>query len=112
MDVLFDGNDRRGHERFECRAMVQYFIKKHSMRYMDCELVDVSRSGMGIIVPGAENAAAEGMEVSLEITMPGSLEQVTVRGTIQWVRRGERMQAGIRFEHLLDQELMARLIAC
>jgi len=111
VDSFFDSDDRRGHERFHSHAMVQYFIKKHSLRYMDCGLVDVSRSGMSILVPGPENLA-EGMEVSLEITMPGSLEQITLRGTVQWMQPGERIRAGIRFESLLDPATMTRLLAC
>jgi len=110
MDAFLEGNDRRSHERFDSRAMVQYFLKQHSLRYMDCDLLDVSRSGMGVLLPGSEDVA-EGMEVSLEITMPGSLEQQTVRGTIQWVQRGENIRAGIRFENLLAPEAMARLLA-
>jgi len=111
MDFFLESNDRRGHERFECRAMVQYFIKKHSLRYMDCELVDVSRSGMGICIALPEDIEP-GMEVSLEITIPGSLEQVTVRGTIQWCQRAARIRAGVRFANLIEPELITRLIAC
>jgi len=111
MDSFFHKNDRRGKDRFQANTMVQYFIRKHSLRYMDCELVDVSRSGMGISIPGSEHVDA-GMDLSLEITVPGSLEQITVRGTVQWCQPGERIRAGVRFESLLDPELMTRLIAC
>ncbi len=111
MDSFFDSNDRRGHERFKCRAIVQYFIKAHSLRYMDCELVDVSRSGMGIRVPGSEKIA-ENLEIMLEITLPGSLEQLTLRGSIRWFQSGERIRAGIRFDSLLDSEILTRLLAC
>ena len=67
------------------------------MRYMDCELVDVSRSGMAIRVPASETVAS-GMEVSLEITLPGSLDQITVRGTVAWFLSGKTVLVGIRFE--------------
>ena len=42
MDSFFHKNDRRGKDRFQANTMVQYFIKKRSVRYMDCDLVDVS----------------------------------------------------------------------
>ena len=111
MDFFLDGNNRRSHERFQSNAMVQYFFKKSSMRYMDCELVDVSRSGMAIRVPASESVDS-GMEVSLEITLPGSLDQITVRGTVAWFLSGETTLTGIRFESLIEPELLTRLIAC
>ena len=111
MDFFLDGNNRRSHERFQSNAMVQYFFKKSSMRYMDCELVDVSRSGMAIRVPGSESVAS-GMEVSLEITLPGSLDQITVRGTVVWFLSGEKTLTGIRFESLIEPEVLTRLIVC
>jgi len=111
MDFFLDGNNRRSHERFQSNAMVQYFFKKSSMRYMDCDLVDVSRSGMAIRVPASE-AVASGMEVSLEITLPGSLDQITVRGTVVWFLGGETTLTGIRFESLIEPELLTRLIVC
>lgn len=111
MDSFFEGNDRRSHERFHSNALVQYFIKKHSLRYMDCTLVDVSRSGMGIVIRAPEQVA-EGLEISLEITLPGSIEQITVNGTIQWFQGEADIRAGVRFTQLLDPELMTRLLAC
>jgi PilZ domain len=111
VDFFLDGNKRRSHERFESNAMVQYFFKKSSMRYMDCELVNVSRSGMAIRVPASESVDS-GMEVSLEITLPGSLDQITVRGTVAWFLSEETILAGIRFERLIEPEVLTRLIAC
>jgi hypothetical protein len=111
MDSFFDSTDRRSHERVQSNARVQYFIKKHSLRYMDCEMVDVSRSGMGVRIPASETVEPD-MEVLLEITLPGSLEQVTLRGTILWLQRSESIRAGIRFDALLEPELLTRLMAC
>ena len=111
MDFFLDGNNRRSHERFQSIAMVRYFFKKSSMRYMDCDLVDVSRGGMAIRVPASESVAS-GMEVLLEITLPGSLDQITVRGTVAWFRSGENTLTGIRFESLIEPELLTRLIVC
>ena len=71
MDSFLDSKDRRDHERFESSAMVQYFFKKSSQRFMDCEVVDVSRSGIAIRVPTSEDVFL-GMDVVLEITLPGS----------------------------------------
>ncbi len=112
MDSFFASTDRRSHERVQSNARIQYFIKKNSLRYMDCEMVDVSRSGMGVRIPASEETVEPDMEVLLEITLPGSLEQVQVRGIILWLQRSESIRAGIRFDALLEPELLTRLMAC
>ena len=111
MDSSLDGSDRREHERFESSAMVQYFFKKISLRFMDCELVDVSRSGVAIRVPVSEDVFF-GMDAFLEITLPGSLDHITVKGTIAWSQSTETGLVGIRFESLIGQEIFTRLLAC
>ncbi len=111
MDSSLDGIDRRDHERFDSSAMVQYFFKKSSQRFMECELVDVSRSGVAIRVPVSEDVFF-GMDALLEITLPGSLDHITVKGTIAWSQSTETGLVGIRFESLLTPEVLTRLIVC
>jgi len=111
MDSFPDSKDRRDHERFESNAMVQYFFKKRSQRFMECELVDVSRSGIAIRVPVSEDVFV-GMDVVLEITFPGSLDHITVKGLITWSQSTETGLVGIKFESLMAQENLTRLIAC
>ncbi len=109
MDAFFNRDDRRAKDRFQASTMVQYFIKKRSLRYMDCELVDVSRSGIAIRVPLSEDIT-QGMDVSLEITVPGSLDQMTVSGRIHRVQRGQSILAGIKFDSALEQDVLDRLV--
>jgi len=109
MDVFFNKDDRRSKDRFQANTMVQYFIKRRSLRYMDCELVDVSRSGIAIRVPLSEDIIA-GMDVSLEIAVPGSLEQMTLTGRVHRVQRGEKILVGIKFDVPLEQGVLDRLI--
>ena len=111
MDSFLGGNDRRGHERFATNAMAQYFIKDTSMRYMDCELANVSRSGIAIRVSGSENIDS-GMEILLEITLPGSLDQINIAGIIEWFQGGESILVGIKFDRLMAPEVLTRLIVC
>lgn len=111
MDSSFDNDDRRDYERFESSAMVQYFFKKRSQRFMECDLVDVSRSGIAIRVPESEDVFF-GMDVVLEITLPRSLDHITVSGTIKWSQSTETGLVGIRFDNLLTPEVLTRLIAC
>jgi hypothetical protein len=109
MDFFLDGNNRRSYERFQSNAMVQYFFKKRSVRYMDCDLVNASRNGIAIRIPATEDIAV-GMDVSLEISVPGSLDQVTVSGRIHRVQRGEKTLAGIKFDIPLERHVLDRLI--
>jgi len=112
MDSFFNKNDRRASDRFHANTMVQYFIKKRSMRYMDCELVDVSASGIAITisVPASEDVAP-GLDISLEISVTGSLDQLTVTGRINRVQRGERLFIAIKFDTPLAQDVIGRLLA-
>jgi len=110
VDSISDNIDRRDHERFKSSARVQYFFKKRSLRYMDCELIDVSRSGIAIQVAVSEEVFF-GMDVMLEITLPGSLDLVTVSGTIKWSQSTETGLVGIRFDDLLTPEVLTRLIS-
>jgi len=109
MDDFFSREDRRAKDRFQARTMVQYFLKNRSLRYMDCDLVDVSRSGIAIRVPLTEDIIP-GMDVSLEIAVPGSLAQMTVAGRIHRVQRGRKILAGIKFDIPLEQDVLDRLI--
>jgi len=110
MDSFFNKNDRRANDRFQANTMVQYFIKKRSARYMDCDLADVSRNGIAIRVPTSEDIVA-GMDVSLEISVTGSLDQLTVTGRIKRVQRAERLFVAIKFDVPLAQDVIGRLLA-
>jgi hypothetical protein len=110
VDSISENIDRRDHERFVSKARVQYFFKKRSQRFMECELVDVSRSGIAIRVPVSEDVFV-GMDVVFEITLPGSLDHITVKGLIAWSQSTETGLVGVRFENLLTPEIMIRLLA-
>jgi len=109
MDFFADTNERRAYVRFRSNTMVQYFIKKRSMRYMDCSLIDVSRNGIGIRISASEDIAS-GMDISLEITVPGSLDRMTLSGRVHRVQHDETILAGIKFDIPLEQAVLAKLI--
>ena len=50
------------------------------------------------------------MDVSLEISVPGSLDQMTVSGRVHRVQRGEKILAGIKFDIPLEEHVLDRLI--
>jgi hypothetical protein len=109
MDGFFYKDDRRAKDRFPANTMVQYFIKKRSQRYMDCELVNVSCVGIAIRVPISEDIVT-GMDISLEISVTGSLDRMTVSGRVHRVQRGEKMLVGIKFDIPLTQDVIDKLI--
>jgi hypothetical protein len=109
VDSISENIDRRDHERFVSKARVQYFFKKRSQRFMECELVDVSCVGIAIRVPISEDIVT-GMDISLEISVTGSLDRMTVSGRVHRVERGEKMLVGIKFDIPLTQDVLDKLI--
>ena len=109
MDSFFNKDDRRAKDRFQANTMVQYFVKKRSLRYMDCDLENVSCSGIAIRVPVSEDIVS-GMDVSLEISVTGSLDRMTVSGRVHRAQRGEKMLVGIKFDIPLTQDVLDKLI--
>lgn len=103
--------DRRGKDRFSADLQVQYFIKKQSMRYQDCQLIDISRSGIAVELP-PEETLSFGAEISLEMIIPGSFEQITLKGTITRINQeGDKNIAGIKFAEMLAPATFNKIIA-
>jgi hypothetical protein len=72
----------------------------------------VSRNGIAITIsiPPSEDVEI-GMDISLEISVTGSLDQLTVSGRINRVQRGERIFVAIKFDVPLEQDVLDRLVA-
>lgn len=103
--------NRRGCSRENTRLPAQYFIKNRSVRYLDCTIVNLSRSGAGILFPSGE-ALEKGAPVFLDVVVPKSFEQLTLRGEIQRARaEGAQQFGGVKFDAKLPHDLFARLVA-
>ena len=102
--------NRRGWHRESVRLSAQYFIKKQSARYMECMIVNLSRSGAGVLFP-AEETLDKGAAVFLDVVVPKSLEQLTVRGEIKrCYSDGGKLYGGIKFDALLPEDIFAKLV--
>jgi hypothetical protein len=102
--------NRRGCRRENANLPAQYFIKKQSARYMDCTIVNLSRSGAGVLFP-AEETLDKGAAVFLDVVLPKSFEQVTLRGEIKRnYPQGGKLYGGIKFDLLLAEDMFAKLV--
>lgn len=102
--------NRRGCSRESIRLPAQYFIKNQSARYMDCTIVNLSRSGAGVLFPAGE-ALDKGAPVFLDIVVPKSFEQLTLRGEIKRTYREESRQfGGIKFDANLPKDLFTKIV--
>jgi hypothetical protein len=92
------------------RIPVQYFIKGESTRYKEGTIIDVSRSGAGVLFPLNEPLTI-GAQVFLELFVPKTLEQVSLKGEVKTShKRGDSLIGGINFISLLPEDLLAKLL--
>jgi hypothetical protein len=102
--------NRRHYRRENANLPAQYFIKKQSARYQQCTIVNLSRSGAGVLFPPRENLPT-GAPVFLDVAVPKSFEQLTLRGEIKRnYRQGGDLYGGIKFEALLPESVFSRLV--
>ncbi|MFC1591590.1 PilZ domain-containing protein [Thermodesulfobacteriota bacterium] len=102
--------NRRGKDRFRADLRVQYFIKNQSMRYQDCGVIDISRTGIALEFPANEELNPDA-DIFLEITVPGSFDQLTVPGIIKRIQRGGGQNiGGVKFIEILDPMTFSKLI--
>jgi hypothetical protein len=81
------------------------------MRYQDCRLVDISRSGIAVEMPPGEQLSF-GAVVSIEMIIPGSFEQLTMKGTITRIdQKDDKNTAGIKFSEMLAPATFNKIIA-
>ena len=102
-------HDRRGKSRIRTDITARYFIKGYSLRYQECQIIDLSRSGAAVKFPG-EKDLKYGREVFIEILVPGSLQQLNLQGRIKRTEGEEEKNiGGIRFNALLDEMILEKL---
>jgi len=103
--------NRRASRRENANLPAQYFIKKQSARYMDCTIVNLSRSGAGVLFPAGETLD-KGAPVFLDVVVPKSFEQLTLRGEIKRnYHEGSKLFGGIKFDSLLPEDMFIKLVA-
>ncbi len=101
--------NRRKWSRETVRIPVQYFIKGESTRYKEGTIINLSRSGAGVLFPLNEPLTI-GAQVFLELFVPKTLEQLSLKGEAKTIyKHGDSLIGGIHFISLLPEELFAKL---
>lgn len=101
--------NRRKWPRQPVLLPAQYFIKNQSPKYQDCTVINLSRNGAAVLFPTFEFLRAKG-EVFLEVIVPKSFQQLTLRGELKTrLRNSTGLIGGIQFVSPLREELFSRL---
>ena len=101
--------ERRKSTRFSTELKSRYFIKETKKGWEECTLVDVSREGVRISLHTSEKISA-GLNVTLEVIVPGELDPLILKGNLKWVQERENVFiAGIELARTLDEVTFAKL---
>ncbi len=101
--------NRRDQDRYQREITAQYFLKKHSMRYQDCTVADISRTGAKVKLPGYEKPPA-GSIILLEIIAAPDGDQINIAGVIKWhVQQGSGTLCGVQFNQRLSANIYAKI---
>jgi c-di-GMP-binding flagellar brake protein YcgR len=102
--------NRRKWGRESVQIPVQYFVKGESTRYKEGTIINLSRSGVGVLFPPNEPLTL-GAQVFLELFVPKTLEQLSLKGEIKTRhKRGDSLIGGIHFISLLPEDLFIKLL--
>lgn len=106
-DETVDGEnqkeEQRLHIRFSTNLNARYFVKGLAKSWGKCTIFDVSRHGMGVRFQTSETIPM-GSTINLEITVPSELEPMSVRGTLKWIKPGDKgYLGGIELIEVLDE---------
>jgi hypothetical protein len=101
--------NRRGKFRAKTRLNAQYFIKKQSAHYLDCQIVNLSRTGAAVSLPLAEKLQS-GVIMFLDIYIPKTLMHVSAQAEIKRVEQREtEIICGVKFTELISQSVFEQL---
>jgi hypothetical protein len=102
--------NRRGKDRIKTTLNAQYFIKKQSTQYLDCKVVNLSRTGAAVSVPIDEKLEC-GTIMFIDIYIPKTLLHVSAQAEIKRVERHDKeLISGIKFTELISQPMFEQLI--
>ncbi len=102
--------NRRSKDRVKTKLNAQYFIKKKSAQYLECRVVDLSRTGAGVSIPPNERPEC-GNIMFIDIYIPKTLSRVSMQGEIKRIEKREKeLICGIKFSEMVTQAVFAQLI--
>ena len=101
--------DRRRFARFSVQLDGQYFLKEVKEGWQECEIIDVSRKGVKIRSHTSDKIAP-GAQIILEVTVPGELEPLVLKGIVKWAQQEENdFTGGIELTEELDEITFSKL---
>lgn len=79
------------------------------MRYQDCAIADISRTGAQVKLPGYERPPAGSM-ILLEIVSAPDGDQINITGIIKWqVQQDGETLCGVKFRQHLAENIYAKI---
>jgi hypothetical protein len=94
--------NKRGKERIKTNLNAQYFIKKQSLQYLECRILNLSCSGAAVSLPINDKPEPEAV-MFLDIFIPKTLSSISVVGEIKRIEhRDSELIIGIKFTDLLS----------
>ncbi len=101
--------NRRKWPRELVQLPAQYFIKNQSTKYQDCTVINLSRNGAAVRFP-AYVYLKEKAIVFLNLIVPKSFQQLTLRGEVKTKYRSQSsLVGGIQFVALLQEDTFGKL---
>ena len=95
--------------RYSTQLWAQYFLNNRKEKGKECTVFDICRKGMGILFHTNEEINV-GTIIHLEIPDPKSLETISVRGELRWLREKEgEFIGGIELDRILSEVELSRL---
>jgi hypothetical protein len=103
--------ERRKWPREPVQLPAQYFIKNQSDKYQDCKVVNISRNGAAVVFPAYE-FLKEKFYVFIDLIVPKSLQQLTLRGEVRIrYRENGGLIGGIQFDALVAEPVYNKLVS-
>ena len=101
--------NRRSKDRIKTKLNAQYFIKKQSSQYLECQVVNLSRTSAAVSVPINEKLQC-GSIIFLDIYIPKTLSHVSVQAEIKRVESHKNeLVGGVKFTELINQHIFEQL---
>jgi len=110
MTNIVDSNFNRRHkDRIKTTLNAQYFIKKQSSQYLECKVVDLSRTG-AVVSVSINEKLQRGTIMFIDIYIPKTLLHVSVQAEIKRVERHEKeIIGGVKFTELISEPMFEQL---
>ena len=104
-------NYTRKYKRYPTQREAHFYLENNPLTRQVCTIVNISRKGMGLIFH-TDVEMNIGMDIRVEVTVPGSGETISVSGNLRWFDRMEiDIIGGIELVKELSEEEVSRLDA-